>query len=106
MCGDAAGVPDVVLLDQGTLGSGSTSKAAGGVRAQFSDRINILLGLRGIETCTHFRERFDQEIDLHQVGLSFVRTAAVAAWGCRSIRPLRPRVDHDAAASDRVGARH
>ncbi|MEO6999564.1 MAG: FAD-dependent oxidoreductase, partial [Terracoccus sp.] len=27
----------VVLLDQGPFGSGSTCKAAGGVRAQFSD---------------------------------------------------------------------
>lgn len=68
----AAGVPGVVLVDKGALGSGSTSKAAGGVRAQFSDRINILLGLRGIETFTHFRERFDQEIDLHQVGYLFL----------------------------------
>ena len=40
----AAGVRDVVLVDRAALGSGSTCKAAGGVRAQFSDRINIELG--------------------------------------------------------------
>jgi sarcosine oxidase subunit beta len=68
----AAGVPDVVLLEKDALGSGSTCKAAGGVRAQFSDRINIELGLRGLETFEHFRERFDQEIDLHQVGYLFL----------------------------------
>ena len=32
-----AGVEDVVLLERGELGSGSTSKGAGGVRAMFSD---------------------------------------------------------------------
>jgi sarcosine oxidase subunit beta len=40
----AAGVPDVVLLERDELGQGSTCKAAGGVGAQFSDRINIELG--------------------------------------------------------------
>lgn len=68
----AAGIPDVVLVDKDALGSGSTCKAAGGVRAQFSDRINIELGLRSLETFEHFRERFDQEIDLHQVGYLFL----------------------------------
>jgi sarcosine oxidase subunit beta len=67
-----AGVPDVVLAEKDALGSGSTCKAAGGVRAQFSDRINIELGLRGLETFRHFHERFDQEIDLHQVGYLFL----------------------------------
>ena len=46
----AAGVPDVVLIDSGPLGGGSTSKAAGGVRAQFSDRVNIELAVRSLET--------------------------------------------------------
>ena len=44
----AAGVPDVVLVERAALGSGSTCKAAGGVRAQFSDRINIELGARSL----------------------------------------------------------
>lgn len=68
----AAGVPDVVLVDKDAFGSGSTCKAAGGVRAQFSDRINIELGLRSLETFEHFRERFGQEIDLRQVGYLFL----------------------------------
>ena len=41
-----AGVRDVLLLERDELGTGSTCKAAGGVRAQFSDRINIELGER------------------------------------------------------------
>lgn len=67
-----AGVTDVVLVEQGELGSGSTSKAAGGVRAQFSDAVNIELGRRSLETFQSFGEEFDQEIDLHQVGYLFL----------------------------------
>ena len=50
-----AGVPDVVLLERGELGHGSTCKAAGGVRAQFSDRINIELGARSLEAFARLR---------------------------------------------------
>lgn len=67
-----AGVRDVVLVEQAELGSGSTCKAAGGVRAQFSDAVNIELGRRSLETFERFREEFDQEIDLHQVGYLFL----------------------------------
>ncbi|MEO8851295.1 MAG: FAD-binding oxidoreductase [Allobranchiibius sp.] len=67
-----AGVTDVVLLDKGPLGSGSTCKAAGGVRAQFSDPLNIALGARGLETFEHFEQIFGQDIDLQQVGYLFL----------------------------------
>ena len=68
----AAGVTDVVLVERDELGSGSTCKAAGGVRAQFSDAVNIELGLRSLRTFETFREEFGQEIDLHQVGYLFL----------------------------------
>ncbi|WP_243838840.1 NAD(P)/FAD-dependent oxidoreductase [Aeromicrobium yanjiei] len=63
-----AGVERVVLLERGALGEGSTCKAAGGVRALFSDEINIRLGQHSLETFERFAAEFDQEIDLHQVG--------------------------------------
>jgi sarcosine oxidase subunit beta len=67
-----AGVGDVVLVERGGLGSGSTSKAAGGVRAQFSDVVNIELGLRSLHAFERFADAFGQEIDLHQVGYLFL----------------------------------
>jgi sarcosine oxidase subunit beta len=67
-----AGVRDVVLVERGELGCGSTSKAAGGVRAQFSDAVNIELGARSLRTFETFRDTFDQEIDLCQVGYLFL----------------------------------
>ena len=49
-----AGVPDVVLVERDELASGSTSKAAGGVRAQFSDELNIRLGARSLDAFARF----------------------------------------------------
>jgi sarcosine oxidase subunit beta len=72
------GVRDVVLLDKGALGSGSTCKAAGGVRAQFSDPVNVALGARSLETFRDFAARFGQEIDLHQVGYLFLLSSRPA----------------------------
>jgi sarcosine oxidase subunit beta len=66
-----AGV-DVCLLERDALASGSTSRAAGGVRAQFSDPLNIAIGVRSIEAFTRFGERPGAEIDLHQVGYLFL----------------------------------
>jgi sarcosine oxidase subunit beta len=66
-----AGV-DVCLLERGQLAGGSTSRAAGGFRAQFSDPLNIAIGLRSIEAFTHFGERPGAEIDLRQVGYLFL----------------------------------
>ena len=70
-----AGVDDVLLLEQAALGSGSTCKAAGGVRAQFSDPVNIALGLRGLAAFEDFPRRPGQEIDLHQPGYLFLLTS-------------------------------
>lgn len=71
-----AGITDVVLLEKDALGEGSTCKAAGGVRAQFSDRLNIELGHRSLEVFENFDKIFNQEIDLHQVGYLFLLDTA------------------------------
>lgn len=69
-----AGVTDVLLLERGQLGEGSTSKAAGGVRAQFSDPVNIALGARSLAAFEDFERRPGQVIDLHQTGYLFLLT--------------------------------
>ena len=76
-----AGV-DVCLVERDQLAGGSTSRAAGGVRAQFSDPLNIAIGLRSIEAFERFAERPGAKIDLHQVGYLFLldRTEDVAAF--------------------------
>ncbi len=67
-----AGVEDVLLVERGELGSGSTSKGAGGVRALFSDELNVRLALRSLEAWAAFGERPGWEIDLRQVGYLFL----------------------------------
>jgi sarcosine oxidase, subunit beta len=83
-----SGVRDVVLLDRDALGSGSTCRAAGGVRAQFSDPLNITLGARSLETFREFPARFGQEIDYHEVGYLFLLSTpeAVAAFEGNVVR--------------------
>jgi sarcosine oxidase subunit beta len=66
-----AGV-DVLLVERQELASGSTSRAAGGIRAQFSDPLNIALGRRSLEAFARFSERPGAEIDLKQVGYLFL----------------------------------
>lgn len=68
-----AGV-DVVLVERGDLAGGSTSRAAGGVRANFSDELNIRLGARSLELFADFGTRPGQDIDLHRSGYLFVLT--------------------------------
>ena len=69
-----AGIRDVVLAERSQLGSGSSSRAAGGVRAQFSDEINIELGQRSLAAFADFARRPGWEIGMHRVGYLFVLT--------------------------------
>ncbi|MBK3567569.1 FAD-binding oxidoreductase [Streptomyces sp. MBT62] len=67
-----AGVRDVVLVERDELAAGSTSKAAGGVRAQFSDELNVQLGARSLEAFDRFEEDTGHDIGLHRVGYLFL----------------------------------
>ncbi|MGW2748212.1 NAD(P)/FAD-dependent oxidoreductase [Streptomyces sp. NPDC001450] len=67
-----AGVRDVVLAERDELAAGSTSKAAGGVRAQFSDELNIQLGARSLAAFGRFTQEIGQDIGLHRVGYLFL----------------------------------
>jgi sarcosine oxidase subunit beta len=69
-----AGHRDVVVVEADQLGSGSTSKAAGGVRLQFSDAVNIELALRSLDAFERFGTRPGFDIDLQQVGYLFLLT--------------------------------
>jgi sarcosine oxidase, subunit beta len=64
----SSGVSDVVLVERDELACGSTCKAAGGVRASFSNPANIEIGLRGLEVYSRFAEKYHQEIDFSRDG--------------------------------------
>ena len=61
------GVADVVLVERDSLAAGSTSRSAGGIRAQFSDELNIRIALRSMAEF----ERMDG-IDFRRYGYLFL----------------------------------
>jgi sarcosine oxidase, subunit beta len=71
-----AGVDGVVLVERDQLGSGSTGRAAGGVRAQFSDALNVAIATRSMAAFADFGRRPGWEIDFKRVGYLFVLTRA------------------------------
>ncbi len=66
------GSRDVILLEADTLGAGSTSKAAGGIRLQHDDVVNTQLSLRSLPEFERFEELTGVPIDFKQVGYLFV----------------------------------
>ena len=67
-----SGVTDVVLVEKDELACGSTCKAAGGVRASFSNAANIAIGLRGLEVYSRFAQDYGQEIDFTRDGYLYL----------------------------------
>ncbi len=67
------GVRGVVVLEKEPFaGAGSTSKAAGGVRAQFSTPVNVQISMRSIAHLERFREEMETDPVFFQVGYLFV----------------------------------
>lgn len=74
------GVGRVVVLEREPFaGSGSTSKAAGGVRAQFSTPINVRLSMLAISHYERFAEEMETDPVFFQVGYLFLLGEA-ARW--------------------------
>ncbi|MDJ1371158.1 NAD(P)/FAD-dependent oxidoreductase [Gulosibacter molinativorax] len=67
-----AGVRDVVVLERDALGSGSSAKPLGGVRATFSDPGNVVLGRRSLETFERMQYEENADFGLRQVGYLFL----------------------------------
>ncbi|GAB2505088.1 NAD(P)/FAD-dependent oxidoreductase [Corynebacterium atrinae] len=73
----ARGIKNIVVIEQSTLGSGSSAKPLGGIRANFSDPSNVLLGKRSLEAYYRFEDDFGVDIELSRVGYLFLaRTGA------------------------------
>ncbi|WP_432001003.1 NAD(P)/FAD-dependent oxidoreductase [Streptomyces sioyaensis] len=74
-----AGVRRIVVIERGELGGGSSGKPIGGVRAQFSDPLNIALGSRSLRAWRDFGQRPGADVRLDQVGYLFLLTSAEQA---------------------------
>src|SRR3954454_792371 len=68
------GQTDIVVVERATIGAGSTSKAAGGIRAQFATELEIRFSLEGIALFKRFKDEFGVDIGYTQDGYLFVVT--------------------------------
>jgi sarcosine oxidase subunit beta len=74
------GVPDVVLVEQSLLGSGTTGGSAGGVRQQFGTELEIEMSRRGLAFWKSAEQRFDSPCPFHEDGyLLLTGQASIAA---------------------------
>lgn len=78
------GVQNIVVLERSEFGSGSSAKPLGGVRANFSDPANIVLGQRSLEIFRNFNDDFGVDIGLRKVGYLFLARTEEEAAGLRS----------------------
>jgi sarcosine oxidase, subunit beta len=65
---------DVLLLERGQLGSGSTARNAGGVRQQFSSEVNVRIGMRSVALLKNFEAEVGVPADFRQVGYLMLLT--------------------------------
>jgi sarcosine oxidase subunit beta len=89
------GCPDVAVLERDHIGSGSTSKCAGGIRQQFSTETNIKLSTESV----HFFERFEDETgypaDFRQNGYLMLATTEEELEAFRQSVTLQRRLGVD-----------
>jgi sarcosine oxidase subunit beta len=62
------GQRNVVVLEQDAVGAGTTSKAAGGIRAQFPTETEVAISLECIRVFERFREEFGVDIGYRKIG--------------------------------------
>ena len=66
------GVRDVLVLERDTVGSGTTSKAAGGIRAQFPTETEIRFSLEAIRVFERFEDEFGVDPGYRKIGYLFL----------------------------------
>ncbi len=66
---------DVIVLEKGDIGEGSTAKCTGGVRVQFSQEVNIRLSMESIRFFEHFEEETGYPSDFRQYGYLMLATS-------------------------------
>ena len=68
------GCHNVAILEKDHVGSGSTSKCAGGIRQQFSTEINIRLSMESVRFFERFEGETGHPADFHQHGYLILAT--------------------------------
>ena len=94
------GMRDVVLLERETVGCGTTSKAAGGIRAQFSTETEIRFSQESQRVFETFKDEFGVDPGYQRIGYLFListpRTSRLRD-AHRAAAPVRSRCSGDCA---------
>ena len=90
------GETDVVVLEQGTLGSGTTKGGLGGIRHQFVDELDVRLSQLATEFWRDFDSFTSGAHNFEQNGYLFVTTAAEGLAALRSSMPLYAKLGIEA----------
>ena len=62
---------DVTVYEKGSIGSGSTERSVGGIRAQFSTPVNVELSLASMAVWETFEDEFGTDIAYRRAGYLF-----------------------------------
>src|SRR5947208_8459230 len=89
------GQRDVVVLERETVGSGTTSKAAGGIRAQFPTETEIRFSLESLRVLKNFTEEFGVDPGFKQIGHRFLVSYEKALRGFETSIALQRRLGVD-----------
>ncbi|HWC31939.1 MAG TPA: FAD-dependent oxidoreductase, partial [Actinomycetota bacterium] len=85
-----ASVDRVVVLErEPSVGQGSSARANGGVRAQFTTPINIAFSLHSIVEFESLRDRYGEVLSFHQTGYLFLTGTEEGELGLRSAMELQ-----------------
>ena len=74
---------EVTVCEAGSLGSGNTDRSAGGIRAQFSTRVNVELSLASMDVWESFEARFGVDIAHRRSGYLFLARSEETARAFR-----------------------
>ena len=89
------GQRDVVVLEREAVGSGTTSKAAGGIRSQFPTETEIRFSLEAIGVFERFVEEFGVDIGYRRIGYLFLISDPADLAGYRERMTLQRRLGVD-----------
>jgi sarcosine oxidase subunit beta len=89
------GQRDVVVLERESVGSGTTSKAAGGIRAQFPTETEVRFSLEAIKVFERFEEEFGVDIGYRKIGYLFLISDQDDLGGFRERMAMQRRLGVD-----------
>jgi sarcosine oxidase subunit beta len=89
------GARDVVLVERDAVGSGTTSKAAGGIRVQFPHATEIRFSLESIEVFERFRDEFGADPGYTKIGYLYLLSTEAQRRGFETRMALQRRLGCD-----------